>query len=88
MDDVEKYAGTNAQALHIGHAIRASFGQAGQRIKFEGFGNSPYRSRNMGEALRTLDKALLIELIYPSSDVKLPLLPDYRKSPRLQVLDT
>jgi predicted AAA+ superfamily ATPase len=88
LDDVEKYAGTNAQALHIGHAIRASFGQAGQRIKFEGFGNSPYRSRDMGEALRTLEKALLIELIYPSSDVKLPLLPDYRKSPRLQVLDT
>jgi hypothetical protein len=42
----------------------------------------------MAEALRTLEKALLIQLVYPCTDTKLPLLPDHRKSPRLQVLDT
>jgi predicted AAA+ superfamily ATPase len=87
-DDVEKYASNPAQVQHIRHAMRASFAQAGKRIKFEGFGNSSYRSRDMGEALRTLEKALMVNLIYPCTDAQLPLLPDHKKSPRLQVLDT
>ncbi len=88
IDDVEKYATTSSQIQYIRHAIRASFSQAGKRIKFEGFGNSSYRSRDMSEALRTLENALLIQLLYPSTDTKLPLLPDHKKSPRLQILDT
>ena len=88
VDDVEKYAATTAQIQHIRHAIRASFVQAGKRIKFEGFGNSSYRSRDIGEALRILEKALLLQLVYPCIDTRLPLLPDHKKSPRLQILDT
>jgi hypothetical protein len=88
MDDVEKYASSDSQILHIRHAIRSSFPEAGSRIKFEGFGNSPYRSRDMGEALRTLEKALLLQLLFPVTSAQLPLLPDVRKSPKLQVLDT
>ncbi len=38
LDDVEKYAATNSQVQYIRHAIKASFSQAGKRIKFEGFG--------------------------------------------------
>lgn len=88
LDDVEKYAGNPSQVLHIRHAIRSSFLQAGKRIKFEGFGNSNYRSREMGEALRMLEKALLLQLVYPTTGAALPLLPDIKKSPKLQVLDT
>ncbi len=88
IDDVEKYASTDSQVQYIRHAIRASFSQAGKRIKFEGFGNSSYRSRDMAEALRTLENALFIKLLYPCTDAQLPLLPDHKKSPRLQILDT
>jgi len=88
MEDVEKYASNNTQALHIRHVIRSSFAQAGKRIKFAGFGNSDYRSREMGEALRTLEKALLIHILYPVTTAVLPLLPNIKKSPRLQSLDT
>ena len=88
LDDVEKYAGNNTQLQVIRHAIRASYAEAGKRIKFQGFGKSNYGSREMGEALRTLEKALLLHLIYPVTGATLPLLPDTRKSPRLQVLDT
>ncbi|GAA0556505.1 ATP-binding protein [Chitinophaga japonensis] len=88
LDDVEKYATSNSQVQTIRHAIRASFVEAGKRIKFHGFGKSNYGSREMGEALRTLEKALLLHLIYPNTGATLPLLPDTRKSPRLQVLDT
>jgi predicted AAA+ superfamily ATPase len=87
-DDIEKYAHTPAQASHLRHAIRASFYAAGSRIKFQGFGESSYSSREMGEALRTAEKALLLQLVYPTTSVKAPFLPDLKKSPRLQVLDT
>lgn len=88
MDDVEKYATSPAQVNYIRHAIRASFAEAGKRIKFQGFGNSAYKSREMSEALRALEKALLIHLIFPQTSPVLPLQPDLQKSPRLHVLDT
>jgi len=88
LEDVEKYATNNSQVLHIRHCIQSSFLQAGKRIKFEGFGNSAYRSREIGESLRTLEKALLLHLIYPSTTATLPMVPDIKKSPRLQILDS
>ena len=88
MDDVEKYAKSNSQILHLRHCIQSSFAQAGKRIKFEGFGNSAYKSREMGESLRTLEKALLMQLVYPSTTATLPMVPDIKKSPRLQILDS
>ncbi len=88
LDDVEKYAASSAQITHIRHAIRSSFSEAGKRIKFEGFGNSSYRSREIGESLRTLEKAMLLQLIYPTTSALLPAMPDVKKSPRLQLLDT
>ena len=42
----------------------------------------------MGEALRALQKALLLYIVYPETGFTLPLLPDLKKSPRLHVLDT
>ena len=88
LDDVEKYAKNDTQILHLRHVIRSSFSEAGKRIKFARFGNSSYRSREMGECLRTLEKVLLLHLVYPNTSTTLPFLPDLKKSPRLQILDT
>lgn len=44
--------------------------------------------QEVGEALRSLEKALLIHLLYPLTNAKLPMLPNLKKSPRLMVLDT
>jgi predicted AAA+ superfamily ATPase len=87
-NDVEKYARNTTMVQVIRHAIDALPLQAGHRIKFEGFGNSNYGSREMGEALRTLEKAMLLHLLYPTTQTDWPLLPDKKKSPRLQMLDT
>ncbi len=87
-DDVEKYALNNAQTQSIRHVIKTSYFEAGKRIKFQGFGKSSYGSKEMGEALRTLEKALLLSLIYPTTSAKLPIIPELQKSPRLQLLDT
>ncbi len=88
LDDVEKYAANNSQIQHIRHCIKSAFSEAGKRITFEGFGNSAYKSREMGESLRTLEKALLVQLIYPNTSTSLPMLPDLKKSPRLHILDS
>ena len=87
-DDVEKYANTSQQVQLIRHAIRSVFGEAGKRITFEGFGHSSYRSRDVKEALIMLEKTFLIQLIYPQTNATLPLMPDQKKKPRLQALDT
>jgi len=54
LDDVSKYARNKTMVQVIRHAIESAPLEAGRRIKFHGFGNSNYRSREMGEALRTL----------------------------------
>jgi predicted AAA+ superfamily ATPase len=59
-----------------------------ERIKFQNFGNSNYKSREVGEAMRNLDDARIVQLIYPTTDKQPPAKPDLKKSPRLQFLDT
>jgi len=87
-DDVAKYVRQNRLVQVVRHAIEQAPMEAGKRIKFQGFGHSNYGSRDMGEALRILEKALLLYLIYPTTSVNLPIVPNYQKSPRLQFLDT
>jgi len=88
LDDSEKYARNDAMSKVISHTIEKAFANAGQRIKFQHFGNSNYRSREVGEAFRTLEKAMLLQLVYPANNTELPINANLRKSPRLQVLDT
>ena len=88
LDDVPKYARNDTMARVLDHCIRAAPLEAGNRITFAGFGRSNYRSREVGEALRILEKALLLHLLYPTTTTQIPVRPDMRKSPRLQFLDT
>jgi predicted AAA+ superfamily ATPase len=88
IDDVEKYARNDTLARVIRFAIENCFYHAAQRIKFEAFGRSNYKSREISDALRTLEKAMLIYLIYPSTQTELPILADLKKAPRLHIVDT
>jgi len=87
-DDAGKYARNPTMATILRHCIETAPFAAGQRITFSGFGQSNYRSREVGEALHTLQRAMLINLLYPSTSVEIPIMPDLKKSPRLQLLDT
>lgn len=88
INDVEKYGRTNNLIQVIRHVINSSYFEAGTRIRFNHFGNSNYNSKEIGEAIRTLEKVMLLRLIYPTTNTKPPIVPDFKKSPRLQVLDT
>lgn len=88
LDDVPKYARNETMARVLGHCIRTAPFEAGNRITYAGFGQSNYRSREVAEALRTLDNAMLLHLLHPTTATQIPVRPDMRKSPRLQFLDT
>lgn len=86
-DDVEKYASNPTERKIIRHIIDTAPSEK-DRISLAGFGNSAYRSREAGEAIRALDMARIIQLIYPTTCLEPPALPDLRRRPRLQFLDT
>jgi predicted AAA+ superfamily ATPase len=88
MEDVEKYAQTLNQIRIIRHIICHAFKRVNERIKFEGFGESHYRSKDVGECFRILEKTFLLSLVYPTTSTSIPIAENYRKSPKLQLLDT
>jgi uncharacterized protein len=87
-NDVEKYTRNDTERRVIKHVMDTAPFYIDQRIKFQGFGNSNYRSREVGEAMRNLEGAKIIRLLYPTTDMHPPLRPDLKKSPRLQFLDS
>jgi predicted AAA+ superfamily ATPase len=88
MDDVEKYAKNENQVQIIRHVMKTSYYEVGKRIKFQGFGKSSYGSKEISEALRTLEKAMLLHVVHPTSSCQLPMIAELQKSPRLHLLDT
>jgi len=86
--DVVKYASNDTEARVIKHVMATAHLYMDSRIKFQHFGHSNYRSREVGEAFRNLDDAKVIQLIYPSTDLEPPVKADLQKAPRMQFLDT
>ena len=88
LDDVEKYANSEKDTRILRFVIRNAFIEAGNRIKFTQFANSKYRAEDISEAFTILEKTHLLKLIYPTTNVQLPIQANNRKSPKLQLLDT
>lgn len=86
-DDSEKYARNDTERRVIRHILETAPHET-DRITFERFGRSNYRSREVGEAMRALDMARVIQLIYPTTSMTPPIVTDLKKRPRLQFLDT
>lgn len=87
-DDTEKYKSSESSRNVLRYLILYGWPFAAERITFERFGNSNYRSREIGDAFRTLQKAMLLELVYPTTCTKLPVIDDLRKKPKLMWIDT
>jgi len=88
MDDVSKYASTTHESDVIRHIIETAPKESGQRITFEKFGNSGYRSVDVSTCMRKLERAMLLYLRYPVTNIDLPVNPDKKLKPRLQILDS
>lgn len=79
-DDVEKYESNDTMTKVIRFIIKNGWTFGGSIIAFE---HSSYRSREMGEAFRTIEKAMLLELVYPVTSSLLPLQPAFTRRPKL-----
>lgn len=87
-DDVSKYASNTHEGDVIRHVIETAPKESGNRIAFEKFGNSGYRSLEVGNSMRKLERAMLLYLRYPVTQCELPVIPDKKLRPRLQMLDS
>jgi len=87
-DDVEKYARNELTRHVIRYILQEGWHFAAQRITLGNFAGSSYKSREMGEAFRTLEKTMLLELAYPTTNTVLPLTSDLKRSPKLLWIDT
>ena len=87
-EDVEKYSMNKSMQLVILHIMNYLAYETDKRVTFQNFGNSNYKSREVGEAFNMLQKAGLLFLIYPTTQQEFPGIQNFSRSPRLQMLDT
>ncbi|HHV36397.1 MAG TPA: ATP-binding protein [Candidatus Cloacimonetes bacterium] len=88
LEDVDKYADDVSMARALVHILRTAPAEAGKRITLEGFGASDYKALTIRQAFERLQKAQLLTLSFPVTSAMLPMVPQYRRKPRLQLLDT
>lgn len=87
-EDVEKYAPTQKQTHIIRHILDTGWSHSGQAITFTNFGGSGYLSKDVKEAFTIMERAFLLQLVYPATNVLAPLVVSYRRAPKLCWVDT
>jgi hypothetical protein len=88
IDDIEKYARNESMGQIIRYILKNGWNFASERITFERFGNSNYKSREVSEAFHTIEKAMLLELVYPVTSAQIPMLTSTSHRPKLIWFDT
>jgi hypothetical protein len=86
LDDVGKYL-PKAESKYIETALDGAPAHCGERLRFENFNNSQFRSREMKNAFSMLQKAFLVYCTYPVNSAVLPMIQNFRKSPKLFFYD-
>ena len=87
-DDSQKYARNESQRKILSHILSAGWSEAAEIISFEGFAGSRYKSREVSEAFRVLERTMLLELTYPIIEPRIPLLENMKRRPKLLWFDT
>lgn len=87
-EDVEKYAPGQKQTRIIRHILNVGWGKAAQAITLGNFGGSSYSSKDVREAFGIMEKAFLLDLVYPITSVLAPAIPSLRRAPKLIWVDT
>jgi len=88
LKEIDRISRSKKHSQILKFTLQNAFPYAATRIKFRDFSNSPYKSREMGESFRQLEKLRLLKLVYPVTETGFPLECDVSRSPRLHMLDT
>ena len=86
-EDVEKYAKNDTMKNVIRLLLKKGWTYSTEQITLGNFAESRYKAREMGEALRTLERTYLLELTYPITNYQLPIIQENRRKPKLFWLD-
>ena len=86
LDDVGKYL-PRSESKYIEAVLDGAPAHCGERLRFENFNNSQFKSREIKNAFSILQKAFLVYCTYPTNMVVLPIVPNFRKSPKLFFYD-
>lgn len=86
-EDVEKYAKNDTMKNVIRLLLKKGWTYSTEQITLGNFAESSYKAREMGEALRTLERTYLLELTYPITTYQLPIIQENRRKPKLFWLD-
>lgn len=87
-DDSEKYVRGNKLTEVVRFILSYGWGFSGETITLGNFANSGYKSREVGKVFRLLEKAMILELVYPISSTQMPIIPETKRMPKLIWFDT
>lgn len=87
LDDVRKYGVSKVEGDAIQYVLSVVPDQK-DRIKFTQFSDRTFNRKEISLAFKALDLSRVVQLIYPVTSTEPPVQVDYKKSPRLQFLDT
>lgn len=87
-DDSEKYVRGNKLTDTVRFILSYGWAFSGETVTLGNFASSGYKSREVGEAFRLLEKAMLLELVFPVSSTLLPIIPETKRMPKLIWFDT
>lgn len=85
-EDIYKYA-SQADVKYISYALEQAPYFAGERITYNKFGGSLYKSREMSEAFATLEKAMLLTQVRATKSIQIPLVGGGKRAKKLLYLD-
>lgn len=85
-EDVYKYSSL-ANAKYLTYIIEKAPLFAGTNITYEKFGGSNFRSREMGAAFDTLEKAMLLYQVQATKSTELPLISQRKRPKKVLFLD-
>ncbi len=87
-DDTEKYARRGKLTQVVRFILDRGWAKAGETVTLGRFADSEYQSREVGEAFRLLEKAMLVEMVFPTTSTQVPALPELKRMPKLIWMDT
>jgi len=85
-EDIYKYA-NSADVKYIRHVMEQAPYFAGERITYEKFGGSGYRSREMSEAFEILEKTMIVRQIPATQSKELPVIARKKRAKKILYLD-
>lgn len=87
-DDIGRYAPGKAEKKYLELVMEFAPKVAGGLFNYENFGESGYRSREIGEAVSKLEQVKLLTQIKAINSLRLPLTYKYKRAKKMIWLDT